>query len=184
MFKTISVWNPWAALVVNGYKINEVRAWPAPASLIGQRIGIASTKTVKPDQRASFADPTFQRHYQATGLPGLDDLPHGYLLGSVVLHSCDQITREQMDDTTEEELAFGWYSVGRWAWRMCYPHLLPDPIPVHMPAFMRNADDQLLDVDFAKKPASKSQAGLPRPDLSTGGRRRLVTRRQIDNGLG
>lgn len=36
----ITVWQPWAALIVLGAKPYEFRGWPAPARLRGQRIAI------------------------------------------------------------------------------------------------------------------------------------------------
>ena len=38
--KALTVWQPWASLVVIGAKPYEYRKWPAPASLVGQRIVI------------------------------------------------------------------------------------------------------------------------------------------------
>lgn len=149
--KVISVWNPYAMLLVHGIKFNETRGWPAPPLLIGQRIGIASTKIIKPDQRRAYADPVFQKFYAATGLPPLEELPNGYLLGTVQLHSCEMITDEDFGDITEEEKAFGWYEKGRWAWRMRYPHLLPVPLKVRGGQGVWKWDpiDQLMSTNIA-----------------------------------
>ncbi len=129
--KTISIWNPFATLLAHGHKTIETRSWPAPKSLIGQRIGIASTKVIRPEQKAAFADAEFRKFYDQTGLPQeLSELPHGYLLGSAILHSCDVITDEDLEDITEEEKLYGWFREGYYAWRMRAPELLPEPIPV------------------------------------------------------
>jgi hypothetical protein len=135
--KVISIWNPWATLIVRKHKSIETRSWKAPKSLIGQRIGIASTKAIRPDQRLEVARPEFAKYYLETGLPvlvsGFADLSkfdNGYLLGTVLLHSCDLITEEDMDDITEEEQSFGWFSPGRYAWRLREPVALKSPIQV------------------------------------------------------
>jgi len=123
--KVISIWNPWATLVVKGLKLIETRSWAAPRSLVGQRIGIASTKQIRPDQRLEITRDEFAKHYAATDLPmitsGFADLNkfhNGYLLGTALLISSDVITEEDMNDITDEELAFGWFSPGRYAWRL------------------------------------------------------------------
>lgn len=64
-----SLWQPWATLVVCGHKRIETRSWPSPHSVRGQRIAIASTKTIPSEQRRAAEEPTFQRNYAACGLP-------------------------------------------------------------------------------------------------------------------
>lgn len=128
--KVISVWQPFASLAALGHKRIETRGYPAPKALIGERIGIASTKVIKPEQRAAYNDETFQKHYQPLGMPPLEELQHGYLLATVLLHSCDVITEEDLEDVTDEEQAFGWWRPGRYAWRLRDNEPLADPIRV------------------------------------------------------
>jgi len=127
--KCISIWQPFACLLVKGYKIFETRGWAAPPTVIGQRIGIASTKNIKPEQRAHFASDDFQKFYSALGLPSvLDDMPRGYLLGSVMLDSVELITEEFLEDVSMEEQQYGWFNIGGYAWRMTNPIEYPHPI--------------------------------------------------------
>jgi hypothetical protein len=128
--KVISIWQPWASLIIANEKFTETRFWAAPKSLIGQRIGIASAKTIRPEQRLAARDPEFEWHYVRTGLPPLNDLPHGYLLGTVLLSSCEMITEKQMYDLTDQERVFGWWEPGRYAWRMRQPVPLKQPVRV------------------------------------------------------
>jgi len=128
--KVISIWQPWTSLVVHGFKIFETRTWAPPKSAIGQRIGIASTKSITPDQRNAAADPLMQRYYAMTGLPPLEELPRGYLLGTVILDSFEVVTEEFLEDITEEERSYGWFSIGNYAWRMMRPEVLEHPIPI------------------------------------------------------
>ena len=128
--KVTSIWQPYASLIVHGHKVVETRGWPAPKSLIGQTIGIASTKNIKPYQRKLFEGETdFRHHYDQTGLPELIDLPHGCVLGTVTLHSCDVITEDDLEDISDAEREFGWWEVGSYAWRLRYPRPFPEPIP-------------------------------------------------------
>lgn len=127
----ISIWQPYASLAVHGFKRIETRPFPAPARMIGQRFGIASTKVIKPEQITAFNDERFAVYYAQTGLGSLDDLPNGYLLGTVLLHSCDVIrTQDDIDDLTEEEQLYGWHEIGRFQWRLRDPEVFTKPIPV------------------------------------------------------
>lgn len=42
--KALTLWQPWASLVVIGAKPYEFRGWPAPRSLVGERIVIHAAK--------------------------------------------------------------------------------------------------------------------------------------------
>lgn len=115
----ISIWQPYASLAIHGHKTIETRGWPIPKRLIRQRIGIAATKTIHPEQRRLFADPEFQKYYRETGLPDtLEELPRGCVLGTALVHSCDPIDQETIEDITEAEFMFGDYGPGRYAWRL------------------------------------------------------------------
>lgn len=126
--KVISIWQPWASLIIHGHKVIETRGWPAPQRLIGQRIGIAATKTVKAPQLVAAADPVFAAFYAETGLPPLIDLPRGAILGTVTLDECVPINHELVEDITEAERAFGWFDPGRFAWRIGCPMAYEFPI--------------------------------------------------------
>lgn len=128
--KCISIWQPFASLIVKGCKVFETRTWAPPASLIGERIGIAATKNIVPGQRAHCADPEFQRYYEALGWPAFDQLPRGVLLGTVLLDSFEVMTEEFMEDVSDEEKKYGWWQVGGYAWRLREPKELPYPIPI------------------------------------------------------
>jgi hypothetical protein len=128
--KVISIWQPWATLIVRGFKIFETRTWAPPRSVIGQRIGIAATKNLLPQQMAAYKDPDFQFMYQTLDLPPIEELPRGYLLGTAELNSYEVITDEFLEEITLEEKAYGWYKPGGFAWRMMKPELLDHPIPI------------------------------------------------------
>lgn len=49
--KALTIWQPWASLIVAGAKPYEFRGWRAPASMIGQRIVIhAATRKIDIDE--------------------------------------------------------------------------------------------------------------------------------------
>lgn len=128
--KVISVWQPFASLLVEGYKIFETRTWPAPQSLIGQPLGIAATKSIVPGQKEFIADETFRGFYDRLGWPKLIDMPRGCLLGSVTLDSVELMTEELMDDVSAEEQAYGHWTLGNYAWRCTNPVKFDTPIPI------------------------------------------------------
>ncbi len=127
--KALSVWQPWASLIVSGKKKIETRPWPAPYSIRGQRIAIVSTKVIRADQRKASEEPSFQAHYADAGLPPLNELPMGCVLGTVVVETCREIDSELMEELDENEEAFGWYRPGRFAWLLREPELFDRPVP-------------------------------------------------------
>jgi hypothetical protein len=128
--KVLSIWNPYAILLVGGFKLNETRPFPCPQAIVGQRLYIASTKVITPAQRTLFADESFQSYYRETGLPDkLEDMKNGFLIGSVLIHSSDPYD-EEIDDPTEEEMLYGDYRPGRYVWRTRDPEMLDEPVPV------------------------------------------------------
>lgn len=128
--KVISIWQPFSTLLVKDFKLFETRTWPAPASLIGQRIGIASTKSLNVAQKLHCEDPFFQKCYDGTCLENWTTLPRGYLLGTAILHSVELMTEELLDDVSDEEKAYGWWELGGYAWRMRNRIELPTPIMI------------------------------------------------------
>jgi hypothetical protein len=129
--KVISIWQPWATLIVHGHKRFETRTWAPPKSVIGQRIGIAATKSVLPKQLAAFNEEEFQFFWNMLDEGWtFDELKKGYLLGTVILDSYEQINEEFLDDITREEKAYGWYKPDGFAWRLKEPQLLEHPIPI------------------------------------------------------
>lgn len=128
--RCISVWNPYATLIVRGFKKFETKPGPVPSTIMGERIGIASTKIEKPGQRAIFNNPKFCEYYKATGLPRFSKLNHGYLLGTVQIVSSVLITEDVLKDVGEEEQLYGWWRDGRYAWGLAEPEFFDEPIPV------------------------------------------------------
>lgn len=56
--KALTIWQPWASLIMAGAKPYEFRGWPAPRSLIGQRIAIHAG--ARPVKRHEIADLLFR----------------------------------------------------------------------------------------------------------------------------
>lgn len=46
--KALTIWQPWASMIVAGYKPREFRPWAAPRAIVGQRIVLhAATRPMK-----------------------------------------------------------------------------------------------------------------------------------------
>ena len=119
--KALTLWQPWATLIVMGQKRFETRSWKRD-NLIGERIAIhAAMRPTKDLPRALVQE------LVAFGLDPLD-LPLGAVLGTAVVIDFHQ-TEVIAPSLTRREIAFGDYAAGRWAWRFDDVELLPKPEP-------------------------------------------------------
>lgn len=144
--RAISLWQPWASLLVFGLKRFETRAYPFPASLRGQRIAIhAAKKDVAMDP--AFGQAVFQmltdagmsRAQVAFGaIVGTVELVAAYQMGSHiegaprgrfwdVKELVDRRCPASVDVLTEA--ALGDFRLDRWAWECVKPRALAHPIP-------------------------------------------------------
>ena len=114
--QTISLWQPFATLLVLGHKRYETRGYPPPKKTLNVRTGIAATKGINKSQLEAFNEPNFRKHYDALGLPDLKDLPTAGVLGTGVIVSATPIDQEFVNSLSRAEYYFGWYAKGRWAW--------------------------------------------------------------------
>jgi hypothetical protein len=131
--KCISLWQPWATLLVLGPKKFESRSWKLPEKLIGQRIAIHASKKRTPYQQELCVTEPFRAALIATGYLGIADLPFGAIVGSVIFSEPWNTTHPKflamLGNMPSCELAFGDFSPGRWAWPVTKCHQLKVPIP-------------------------------------------------------
>lgn len=52
--KALTIWQPWASLIIEGWKPREFRSWAAPSSVVGSRIVIHAAK--RPMRAAELRD--------------------------------------------------------------------------------------------------------------------------------
>jgi hypothetical protein len=120
MMKALSLWQPWASLVIVGAKQYETRSWKT--SYRGTLVIHAALKWDAELETHAF-------HFKAhLGAP-LDAMPRGVALGTVelveIITTEDALFKEGID---ARERQFGDYSSGRWAWRLANPIAFPEPI--------------------------------------------------------
>ena len=124
--KAITVWQPWATLLGTGQKHNETRSWRT--SYRGE-ILIHAAKT---DHSGILLHIPMEelKHFQNAGV--VNKLPTGAIIGKANLVDCFQIDeayRRKLQRENPAELAFGDYTIGRYAWVMADAILFNKPIP-------------------------------------------------------
>lgn len=125
--KAITLWQPWAQLIVLGEKKFETRSW---STNIRGRIAIHAAK--READSIMYREPFFESFK-----PYLIDngtLPLGAVVGTVEITDCFRIVDDfdQLENgliVTGKELAFGNYEIGRYAWQLDNPVMFDEPIP-------------------------------------------------------
>lgn len=154
--KAISLWQPYASLVVHDAKSIETRKWNT--NFRGQLLihAAQNQQNVLTDiiRTEPFLDTLISLGYKIGGNHSIngpsnkvDDLPRGAIIGSVRLVNCvptdnlhvgstigsvyqDRAGVHMMDTyLTQREFAFGDYRPGRFAWILVDPICFKNPIP-------------------------------------------------------
>jgi hypothetical protein len=134
----LSLWNPWAILFALGEKKFETRHWPLPKRFIGKTVLIHAaqrwTLSEKEYCKNSYFREALQRHPEVVGYDieqqvgvayrkvhlGYGDnfvtLPFGCLIGAVRFLGSVKTENLTGRDVTAQEVAFGNYEPGRFAW--------------------------------------------------------------------
>lgn len=131
--KVISLYQPYASLVVAGLKQYETRGWD---TRYRGPLAIHATKNMPPWCVDLLGAPAFRAPMYDAGLY-TDELPFGAIVGQVnlvrTLRAEDWIVEKQSDkenrDRWNQEFAYGDYSTGRFAWELQSPVLFNKPIP-------------------------------------------------------
>lgn len=135
MVKAISLWQPWALLCVLGLKQYETRSWATPFR--GTLVMHAAKRWTREEQRyveyflENFVTDPDARKLMFKLMTKDPAKPNPYLgaaLGTVELTAIYR-TEPLRSKLSGDELAFGNYQDGRFAWRLENPVLFPEPIP-------------------------------------------------------
>lgn len=123
----LTLTQPWASLLAAGIKKNETRGW---STTYRGLLAIHASARYPVEAHSLELEEPFDSALQQLRVSRLEGLPLGAVLGFGVITS---IKRIQLDsDLTAlapEELAFGDYTTGRYAWRIAHNHRLPVPLP-------------------------------------------------------
>lgn len=145
--KAITLWQPWATLWALGFKEYETRSWAT-----NYRGPIAIHAALKPAHKIfskliehDIAELMF-KFLRPLDIWFPADLPHGCIIATAELVGCHEIvcyggrgmsskstgwldTVDGIYMPTEQELAFGDWTPGRYAWEVKNVKILPEPIP-------------------------------------------------------
>ncbi len=145
--KCISLWQPWASLIVIGAKQYETRSWAT--SYRGLLLIHAAKKWNQDMMRGALSEP-FCRQLgdYAKNWRTISIIPRGCIVGRVEVVECYQVFGRAMSGDGQvaiqfrdgrgraryiainsTENAFGDFSVGRYAWKLANPIRFAQPIP-------------------------------------------------------
>lgn len=166
--KVISLWQPWATLVVIGAKTFETRHWST--SYRGE-LGIHAAKACGPRIREIAEEEPFRSALEQAGYRGFRDLPLGALLGTTRLVSVFKTHNggEVMHDVKKgeralalipkgPERAFGDFTPGRYVWQLKDAIRYPEPLECR-------GHQGFFDVDLATLSAGRIREATPQTGL-------------------
>jgi hypothetical protein len=147
-FAVLTLTEPWATLVTLGEKAWETRGWPT--AYRGLLLIHAAKSMPRYAQELCVTDPfesalakhgirlPIARPEDLGGAAGQSMFPFhfGSIIGAVVLR--DTVRTEKVAETLQhadtprshQELAFGFFDAGRWAFRLESPRRFAEPIPI------------------------------------------------------
>lgn len=128
--RAISLWQPWASLLVNGEKKIETRSWPIKGPF-PQVVAIHAAKKWDMNLKKLCRDDPFRESLIKCGwcrgdLLSLASVPLGAIVGFVKVFSC--IHTEYLNPDAKEK-AFGDFGHGRFGWICESSFALPTSIP-------------------------------------------------------
>ncbi len=130
IINTISLYNPHAMLVGLGLKLNETRSWPTKYRGL---IAIHASRKMTPFlDRLCFEEPFKKALVDAGYIKGKEWVkphPMGAVIATCNLVNCVEIDADFLWKQTRQEVIFGDYTLGRYAWILQNARLLPEPIP-------------------------------------------------------
>lgn len=120
--RAISLWQPWAQLIVDRRKIHETRSWPVPPALLGTDVALHASK--KWDGELATIAKEFGYFADRRAQPD-ETMPVGCIVGVMRLASI--VRTEHLPDPYDA--AYGDFTPGRWAWRLEDVRKFRTPIP-------------------------------------------------------
>ena len=123
--KAISLKQPWATLVILGAKVYETRSWRT--SHRGP-LAIHAGTTLADDMKRLCSQEPYCSVLRAAGYRAAIDLPRGAVLGTVTVVDVYATEDLEPESLPANELAFGDFRPGRFAWKLANPAPLTTPI--------------------------------------------------------
>lgn len=139
--KVLTLWQPWATLLVHGIKQIETRPKPTTwTAKKGSYLIHAANKWTMKQSELCCTEP-FQSELEKLGyfaIRSKTNLPLGQIIGAVDIEECCKIDNDDVacfkfmgmwHKVEEPELSFGDYAQGRYAWICKNQRILKEPIP-------------------------------------------------------
>lgn len=127
----ISLYQPWATLVVSGAKKIETRSWVPRELKVGERIAIHAAKRWTDEERALCEHDSFFKRYLTLaarrGLWDFDAPALGGVVGTAIFAGVER-TDCLMRWITDTEHAFGNYGPRRFGWMLQDPQAINPPL--------------------------------------------------------
>jgi hypothetical protein len=143
--KALTIWQPWASLIVAGAKPYEFRGWRPPRSIIGQRIAIhAGARPIRRDEVLVLLNQLYDTRYGQSCLhaplalpllelakqnPKADALPLSHVLGTAIIgepkrgDECAREFGEKAGNDSDREGTFNW------GWPLTFIERMIPPVP-------------------------------------------------------
>jgi len=157
--KVLSLWQPWASLLMNDAKHIETRSWGTPHR--GTLVIHAAKKWDHENIPYATLEEPFVSALRAAGLDP-NSLPLGAALGTVILDTV-QDTSAVRDMLNAQELAFGNFEDGRKAWCVSRPKAFKKPLKVNGRQGLRDWKEYLEEIAPASEPMKMFEQPAP-PD--------------------
>ena len=113
--KTLSIWQPWASLLIKGHKEYETRSWST------KHRGWLAIHAAKSRKGYLYVEPLVR-----LGVTHFNKLPRGCVLGLVYI---DQVRSTRDTISTLQEQQYSDWSIDRFAWRIADRIELDEPVP-------------------------------------------------------
>jgi len=111
-FSALSLWQPWATLIAQGYKHYETRGWYTKYR--GELLICAAKKKLPKDFYCRLSIKLHGDLYKLMQ----EDCPRGVAIALVDLVDCIKMTPDFITQQSEKELLLGDWKPGRYAWKL------------------------------------------------------------------
>lgn len=153
LIKCFALWQPWASLVIHGFKKIETRpGYNGHRGITGIHATLDNSQFKKQNEEIFYSDP-FYKLLSSVGYKRFEDLPRGGVLGTVQVTEWRKIVvRDPIHPKVEmnapidhQEKSFGNYTAGRFGITMIDPHKFEKIFPAS------GKQNLLFDIDIPKE---------------------------------
>ena len=120
--RALSMTQPWASLVMLGFKFYETRSWHTPYR------GLLLLHATKNPDLSFLTSPTGRKYNLNQRWPSGKDIPLGAIIGAATLQDCVP-TSPLPENLTQSDFDLGDWTPGRFAWHLANVIAFNDPIP-------------------------------------------------------